>query len=78
MAKKAAPVAKKPVEQPNKQLVDAIVTVRSLQVFIQQHGGLDAALAAVASVRQLVELTGGFDALTQAMGIVGADSAPAE
>ena len=66
MAKKAAAAPKKPESSaPNKQLVDAIITVKSLQDFIQQHGGVAQALSAVTSVQKLVDLTGGFTALTQ-------------
>ena len=75
MAKKTiAPAPKKPDSAPNKQLVDAIITVKSLQEFIQQHGCVDRALDAVGGVRRLVELTGGFDALTEALKIVGGQS----
>ena len=74
MAKKAA-VTQKPAApaKPDRtqDLVDAIVTVRHLQAFIQQHGGLDGALTAVTRVDELVKLTGGFDALKTALGIVG-------
>lgn len=76
MAKKTvAPAPKKPDSAPNKQLVDAIITVKSLQEFIQQHGCVASALEAVGSVRRLVELTGGFDALAEALKIVGGQSA---
>lgn len=64
-------VAKKPAEPGNKQLVDAIITVKQLQAFIKDRGGLEAALENVNRVRQLVQLTGGFDPLTQALEIVG-------
>ena len=74
MAKKAA-VAQKPATpaKPDRTqvLVDAIVTVRHLQGFIQQHGGLDGALTAVTRVDELVKLTGSFDSLKTALGIVG-------
>jgi hypothetical protein len=70
-------VAKKPVEPGNKQLVDAIVTVKQLQAFIKDRGGLAAALENVNRVRQLVQLTGGFDPLTQALEIVGQEPGPA-
>ena len=63
MAKKAA-VVKKP-EVPSsvgqdQNLVEAIVTVRNLQDFIKDRGGLEPALGTVARVGDLVALTGGF------------------
>lgn len=75
MAKKiiVAP-AKKTESVPNKQLVDAIITVKNLQEYIERHGGVEPALEAVNKVRRLVELTGGFDALTEALRIVGGDA----
>ena len=76
MAKKAVAAPKKPeASAPNKQLVDAIITVKSLQDFIQQHGGVSQALSAVSGVQKLVELTGSFNALTQALSIVGGEPA---
>lgn len=74
MAKKPAP-AKKPASDCTKQLIDAIVTVKSLQDFIQANGGVEKAIEAVARVRKMIDLTGGFDQLTQALGIVGAPTA---
>ncbi len=81
MAKKAA-VAKKP-EVPSqsdktKNLVEAIVTVRNLQDFIKDRGGLEAALGTVARVGDLVALTGGFEDLKASLEIVGREAAPAE
>ena len=70
MAKKPS-TAKKPAAESNKQLVDAIVTVKNLQDFICDHGDVEKALAAVARVKQMIDLTGGFSQLTQALGIVG-------
>jgi hypothetical protein len=70
MAKKPA-AAKKPVADSTKQLVDAIVTVKSLQDFINDHGGVEKAVEAVARVGSLVKLTGGFDPLLEALKIVG-------
>jgi len=70
MAKKAAP-AKKPEPEGTKQLVDAIITVKHLQAFIQRHGGVDKALEAVACVDQLIALTGSVAQLRQALEIVG-------
>ncbi len=78
MAKKAV-AAKKPEAESTKQLVDAIITVKHLQAFIQQHGGVDKALEAVACVHQLIELTGGVGQLRQALEIVGREpAAPAQ
>ena len=81
MAKKAA-VAKKP-EAPapvdkTQNLVEAIVTVRNLQDFIKDRGGLEAALGTVTRVGDLVDLTGGFAELKAALEIVGREEAPAE
>ncbi len=76
MAKKV-PTPKKPAEDGNKQLVEAIVTVKNLQGFIQRNGGLEKSVEAVATVEQLVKLTGSFNALKQALNIVGKEeSAP--
>jgi len=81
MAKKAV-VAKKPevVSQSDKtkNLVEAIVTVRNLQDFIKDRGGLEAALGTVARVGDLVTLTGGFEDLKAALEIVGREGAPAQ
>lgn len=80
MAKRPV-VSKKPeAETPcecKKQLVEAIVAVRHLQDFIQENGGLEKALAAVARVSELVKVTGGFDQLKEALEIVGKEPAPA-
>ncbi len=80
MAKKAA-VAKKPEvpSQANKtqNLVEAIVTVRNLQDFIKDRGGLEPALSTVARVADLVAMTGGFAELKAALEIVGRESTPA-
>lgn len=70
-------VAKKSAEPVNKQLVDAIITVKSLQEFIKEHGTVAAALGAVQRVQQLIQLTGGFCQLTEALEIVGQESASA-
>ncbi len=80
MAKKAAVVKKPEVASPSdktKNLVEAIVTVRNLQDFIKDRGGLEAALGTVARVSDLVALTGGFAELKAALEIVGQESAPA-
>ena len=61
MAKKAAVVKKPEVPSPSdktKNLVEAIVTVRNLQDFIKDRGGLEAALGTVTRVGDLVALTG--------------------
>jgi hypothetical protein len=76
MAKKPA-VAKKPTVECTKQLVEAIVTVKSLQDFIAGNGGVDQAIEAAARVQKLIELTGGFDELNLALKIVGGEPAPA-
>ena len=76
MAKKAA-VPKPQADESTKQLVDAIITVKNLQEFIRDNGGLQKALEAVGCVHKLVELTGGFDQLQQALSIVGQENAPA-
>jgi hypothetical protein len=81
MAKKAAVVKKPEVVPPSdktKHLVEAIVTVRNLQDFIKDRGGLDAALGTVTRVGDLIALTGGFAELKTALEIVGRESAPAE
>jgi len=70
MAKKV-PAVKKPEADSTKNLIDAIVTVKHLQDFVRQHGGVEKAMDAVARVRQMVTLTGGFDQLQQALEIVG-------
>jgi hypothetical protein len=79
MAKKAA-VAKKPegasAADHSKQLVEAIVTVRTLQDFIKERGGLEAALGTVTRVADLVCMTGSFDDLKAALEIVGREGAP--
>jgi hypothetical protein len=81
MAKKAA-VVKKP-EVPacpatTKVSVEAIVAVRTLDSFIKDRGGLEAALGTVSRVGELVALTGGFDELKAALEIVGRETAPVE
>jgi hypothetical protein len=75
MAKKAAAAPKKPESSaPNKQLVDAIITVKSLQDFIQQHG---ASLAHRRDQRAEARLPDRrLQCLTQALGIVGGEPAP--
>jgi hypothetical protein len=79
MAKKAA-AAKKPETATSadhsKQLVEAIVTVRSLQDFIKERGGLDAALGTVTRVADLVCMTGSFADLKSSLEIVGREGTP--
>jgi hypothetical protein len=80
MAKKTAVVKKAEVASPadkTKNLVEAIVTVRNLQDFIKDRGGLEAALGTVARVGDLIALTGGFGELKTALEIVGGENAPA-
>ena len=80
MAKKAAVVKKPEVPSPaakTQSLVEAIVTVRSLQDFIKDRGGLDAALGIVTRVGDLIDLTGGFAQLKEALEIVGRENPPA-
>jgi hypothetical protein len=74
MAKKPS-APKKPAPDCTKQLIDAIVTVKNLQDFIQSHGGVEKAIEAVARVRSMIELTGGFEPLNQALAIVGGQAA---
>ena len=80
MAKKAT-VVKKPEASAQadktKNLVEAIVTVRSLQDFIKDRGGLEAALGTVNRVSDLVALTGGFTELKVALDIVGREGSTA-
>ena len=81
MAKKVTAVKKPEVVSPSdktKNLVEAIVTVRNLQDFIKDRGGLEAALDTVARVGDLVTLTGGFEDLKSALEIVGRETAPAQ
>lgn len=79
MAKKAV-AAKKPEttssEEKTKNLVEAIVTVRNLQDFIKDRGGLESALGTVTRVGDLVALTGGFAELKAALEIVGRENQP--
>ncbi len=81
MAKRAA-VAKKAEgttsTDHSKQLVEAIVTVRTLQDFIRDRGGVDAAIGTVNRVTELVSLTGSFHDLKSALEIVGREPAPSE
>jgi hypothetical protein len=77
MAKKV-PAPKAQAADSSQHLVHAIVTVRSLQDFIQTHGGLDKALAAVVRVHDLITMTGSIDQLKQAMEIVGKEPAQQE
>lgn len=77
MAKKPA-VVKKPTASCNKQLVDAIVAVKTLQDFIADHGDSTRAIEAVARVQKMAELTGGFESLIAALKIVGGESTAAE
>jgi hypothetical protein len=74
MAKKT-PAAKPQSAESSQQLVHAIVTVRNLQDFIRDHGGLDKAVAAVVRVHGLIQMTGGIDQLQQALEIVGKETA---
>jgi len=80
MAKKTT-VAKKPEgsspSTKNQNLVEAIVTVRNLQDFIKERGGLEAALGTVTRVGDLIGLTGGFAELEAALEIVGGENPPA-
>ena len=79
MAKKPVP-AKKPTSGSTTQLVEAIVTVKSLQDFVNDNGGVEKALDAVARVQKLIQLTGGFDQVAVALKIVAGEPAapPAE
>jgi hypothetical protein len=70
MAKKA-PTAKKPTTESSQCLIDAIATVKQLQDFVQEHGGIERALAAAARVHGLIEMTGGYCQLKHALEIVG-------
>jgi hypothetical protein len=74
MAKKA-PAPKSQASESNQQLVHAIVTVRQLQDFIKEHGGVDKALAAVVRVHELIGMTGGIAQLKQSLEIVGQEPA---
>jgi hypothetical protein len=79
MAKKAAAI-KKPEgttsSAHSKQLVEAIVTVRTLQEFIRERGGLDSALGTVTRVADMVSMTGSFEDLKAALEIVGREGSP--
>ncbi len=81
MAKKAATL-KKPegasTAEQSKQLVEAIATVRNLQDFIKDRGGLEAALGTVTRVADLVCMTGSFDDLKAALEIVGREDSPSQ
>lgn len=74
MAKKPA-AAKKPTADSTAQLVEAIVTVKNLQDFIRDNGGVEKALEAVARVQKMIELTGGFAEVNVALKIVGGEPA---
>jgi hypothetical protein len=81
MAKKVTVVTKQEVPAPSektKALVEAIVTVRNLQDFITDRGGLETALGTVTRVGDLVAMTGGFAELKAALEIVGREAAPSE
>jgi hypothetical protein len=67
--KKAIPTAK--TNDTTSQLIDAIVTVKHLQAFVESHGGLEKAVAEVTKVNGLIKMTGGFDQLKQALEVVG-------
>ena len=70
---------RRPLPKPTTELVEAIIAVKHLQEFIQEHGSLEKSLAAVDRVCQLSHLTGGFDKLKKALEIVGGGAqAPAE
>jgi hypothetical protein len=75
MAKKT-PAPKKATTDSNKNLIDAIATVKQLQDFVKEHGNVEKALAAAVRMQGLIEMTGGFDQLKQALEIVGQQSAP--
>ena len=74
MAKKV-PTPKKPASDSSKCLIDAIATVKQLQSFVEEHGGVEKALAAAVRVHGLIKMTGGFDQLKQALEIVGQEPA---
>ena len=80
MAKKAVvsktPFAPAPVDTSKNLLVKAVVTVRNLQDFIKDRGGLEAALGTVTRVGDLVASTGGFEELKAALEIVGREDTP--
>jgi hypothetical protein len=76
MAKKIPATKTTPAADQTKQLVEAIATVRTLQDFIKERGGLEAALATVGRVADLVCTTGSFDDLKAALEIVGREEAP--
>ena len=60
------------------KLVEAIITVRNLQDFVRDRGGVEPALGTVARVADLVNLTGGFDELKAALEIVGRETPAAQ
>jgi len=60
----------------SKQLVEAIATVRTLQDFIKERGGLESALGTVTRVADMVCMTGSFADLKEALEIVGREEAP--
>ncbi len=74
MAKKAA-APKKTESGSTQNLVAAIKTVKQLQDFVKECGGVDKALEGVARVNGLIELTGGVGQLKQALEIVGREPA---
>ena len=81
MAKKAVATKKPEVPAQSSKtqcLVEAIVTVRNLQDFIKDRGGLEAAVSTVARVSDLVALTGGFAELKSALEIVGREESPVQ
>jgi hypothetical protein len=80
MAKKAVPAAKSEVSATKEKVKvsgDAIAAVRSLENFIKDRGGLEAALGTVARVGDLVALMGSFDELKTALEMVGQEPTPA-
>ncbi len=77
MAKKSVPAAEQHAAGKAQQLLDAIVTVKRLQAFVEGHGGLEKALEEVAKVQELTKLTGGFEPLKQAIEIIGKETTPA-
>jgi hypothetical protein len=71
MAKKVRAAAQPKTPGPENQLVAAIATVKRLQDFIAECGGVEKAVATVVGVNALMEQTGGFAQLKQALEIVG-------
>jgi hypothetical protein len=78
MAKKPRAAAQPKPTGAELQLVEAIATVKRLQDFIAECGGLEKAVATVVGVNTLMEQTGGFAQLKQALEIVGQQPAAAQ